>query len=66
MFFKHQIEEKSDLQTLFNAMDAGGSGEVDYVEFCSELGKFYKRDPLVLASMTRHWTKLELDMVYIS
>lgn len=46
--------EKSDLQTLFNAMDADGSGEVDYVEFCSELGKFYKRDPLVLASMTRH------------
>lgn len=30
--------EKTDMQTLFNAMDIDGSGEVDYVEFCAELG----------------------------
>eukprot|EP00438_Fugacium_kawagutii_P009726 Skav210498 [mRNA] locus=scaffold601:313154:323906:+ [translate_table: standard] len=30
--------EKTDIQTLFNAMDVDGSGEVDYVEFCAQLG----------------------------
>lgn len=46
--------EKDDLQTMFNVLDADDSGEVDYVEFCNQLGKCPKRDPMMLAAMTRY------------
>lgn len=46
--------EKDDLQTMFNVLDSDDSGEVDYLEFCSQLGKCPKRDPMMLAAMTRY------------
>lgn len=46
--------EKDDLQTMFNVLDSDDSGEVDYVEFCNQLGKCPKRDPMMLAAMTRY------------
>ncbi|CAK9023920.1 Voltage-dependent calcium channel type D subunit alpha-1 (DmCa1D) [Durusdinium trenchii] len=46
--------EKDDLQTMFNVLDTNDSGEVDYVEFCNQLGKCQKTDPLMVASMTRY------------
>eukprot|EP00435_Cladocopium_sp_Y103_P047846 s453_g14.t1 len=46
--------EKDDIQTMFNVLDANNSGEVDYLEFCNLLGRCPKRDPMMLAAMTRY------------
>lgn len=45
--------EKDDIQTMFNVLDANNSGEVDYLEFCNLLGRCPKRDPMMLAAMTK-------------
>lgn len=39
---------------LSKVLDTNDSGEVDYVEFCNQLGKCQKTDPLMVASMTRY------------
>eukprot|EP00435_Cladocopium_sp_Y103_P013258 s3843_g3.t1 len=46
--------ERDDMQTIFKVLDADGSGEVDYVEFCHHLGSCKKRDPLMMSSLTRY------------
>lgn len=46
--------ERDDMRTIFRALDADASGEVDYVEFCHQLGTCKKRDQLMLSTLTRY------------
>ena len=46
--------ERTDMRTIFRALDSDASGEVDYVEFCHHLGSCKKRDPLMLSALTRY------------
>lgn len=46
--------ERSDMETVFHALDDDASGELDYVEFCHQLGSCKRRDPLMLTALTRY------------
>ena len=46
--------DRDDMQTIFRGLDSDGCGEVDYVEFCYQLGSCKKRDPLMISSLTRY------------
>eukprot|EP00438_Fugacium_kawagutii_P004682 Skav205563 [mRNA] locus=scaffold1407:50319:51971:- [translate_table: standard] len=45
---------RSDMKTVFQALDDDASGEVDYLEFCYHLGIDLTRDPLMLQALTRY------------
>ena len=42
------------METVFRALDEDASGELDYVEFCHQLGSCKRRDPLMLGALTRY------------
>lgn len=42
------------METVFHALDDDASGELDYVEFCHQLGSCKRRDPLMLTALTRY------------
>ena len=46
--------ERSEVETLFKALDADASGELDFLEFCYHLGSCKRRDPLMLSALTRY------------
>jgi len=46
--------ERSDMETVFHALDEDASGELDYVEFCHQLGSCKRRDQLMLTALTRY------------
>lgn len=43
--------KRDEMQTIFNVLDSDNSGEVSYLEFCSNLGGFQKRDPVIMHSI---------------
>lgn len=42
-----------EMRTIFNVLDSDNSGEVSYLEFCSKLGGFQKRDPVIMHSVVQ-------------
>jgi len=45
---------RNDLESIFYVLDEDGSGEVSYLEFCSSLGTFFKREPIIMHSLVRY------------
>ena len=45
---------RSDLESIFYVLDEDTSGEVSYLEFCSSLGNFFKREPIIMHSLVRY------------
>ncbi|CAE7945113.1 glpV, partial [Symbiodinium necroappetens] len=45
---------RDDLESIFYVLDADASGEVSYLEFCSSLGTFFKREPIIMHSLVRY------------
>eukprot|EP00438_Fugacium_kawagutii_P016788 Skav217466 [mRNA] locus=scaffold1405:113110:114759:- [translate_table: standard] len=43
--------KRDEMQSIFNVLDSDNSGEVSYLEFCSNLGGFQKRDPVIMHSI---------------
>ena len=56
--FKRLMEvmdiKREDMETVFHVLDADGSGEVSYLEFCSNLGAFFRRDPVIMQSLVKY------------
>ncbi|CAE7021858.1 scn4aa [Symbiodinium sp. CCMP2456] len=46
--------KRDDLESIFYVLDEDGSGEVSYLEFCSSLGTFFKREPIIMHSLVRY------------
>ena len=45
---------RTDLESIFYVLDENASGEVSYLEFCSSLGHFFKREPIIMHSLVRY------------
>lgn len=56
--FKRLMEvmdiKREDMETVFHVLDSDGSGEVSYLEFCSNLGAFFRRDPVIMQSLVKY------------
>lgn len=45
---------RTDMETVFRALDDDASGELEYLEFCYHLGTDLSRDPLMLTALSRY------------
>ena len=49
----HMDIKRDEMELIFNVLDADGSGNVSYLEFCKNLGSFFKRDPVIMHSLVQ-------------
>ena len=45
--------KRDEMELIFNVLDSDGSGNVSYLEFCKNLGSFFKRDPIIMHSLVQ-------------
>lgn len=56
--FKRLMEvmdiKREDMETVFHVLDSDDSSEVSYLEFCQNLGSFFRRDPVIMQSLVKY------------
>ena len=46
--------KREDMETVFHVLDSDDSQEVSYLEFCQNLGAFFRRDPVIMQSLVKY------------
>ena len=56
--FQHLMDvmdiKREDMETVFHVLDSDDSQEVSYLEFCQNLGAFFRRDPVIMQSLVKY------------
>ncbi|CAE7484929.1 unnamed protein product, partial [Symbiodinium sp. CCMP2456] len=47
---------REEIETIFSVLDSENTGAVPYLDFCTHLGGFRKRDPIVMHSIVKYKT----------
>ena len=45
--------KRDEMEVIFHVLDSDNSGNLSYLEFCKNLGSFFKRDPIIMHSLVQ-------------